>query len=55
VLACLVEGSSNEEIAQRLDIAPKTVMHHTVAIYRKLGAKGRAEAAAMGERFGVSR
>lgn len=54
VLACIVEGSTNKEIARQLAIRPKTVMHHTVSIYRKLGAKGRAEAAAMGQRLGLT-
>jgi len=26
-------------------VTPKTVMHHTSAIYRKLGVRGRSEAA----------
>jgi DNA-binding NarL/FixJ family response regulator len=29
----------------RLSLTPKTVMHHTSAIYRKLGVRGRSEAA----------
>ncbi|WP_200807853.1 LuxR C-terminal-related transcriptional regulator [Demequina sp. NBRC 110056] len=46
VLAALAEGLSNKQIAARLLITPKTVMHHTSAIYRKLGVTGRAGAAA---------
>jgi predicted ATPase/DNA-binding CsgD family transcriptional regulator len=45
VLDLLVAGLSNKEIAARLGISPKTVMHHTTAIYRVLGVRGRAEAA----------
>ena len=41
----LVDGAGNQEIAQALGISSKTVMHHTVAIYRKLGVRGRTEAA----------
>lgn len=46
VLDLLVDGDSNKDIARRLGITPKTVMHHTSSIYRKLGVRGRAEAAA---------
>jgi predicted ATPase/DNA-binding CsgD family transcriptional regulator len=45
VLAHLVAGRRNKEIATLLGITPKTVMHHSVAIYRKLGVRSRAEAA----------
>ncbi|MFN8158845.1 MAG: LuxR C-terminal-related transcriptional regulator [Candidatus Nanopelagicales bacterium] len=46
VLAQLVSGGTNREIGEALGMSPKTVMHHTVAIYRKLGVRGRAEAVA---------
>ena len=45
VLLMLVDGAGNREIALALGISSKTVMHHTVAIYRKLGVRGRTEAA----------
>lgn len=45
VLRELARGLRNKEIAVELHITPKTVMHHTVAIYRKLGVRSRAEAA----------
>jgi DNA-binding NarL/FixJ family response regulator len=45
VLDLLVEGLSNKEIAAQLGVSPKTVMHHTMAIYKGLGVRGRAEAA----------
>jgi DNA-binding NarL/FixJ family response regulator len=45
VVDLLVAGLSNKEIAARLGISPKTVMHHTTAIYQALGVRGRAEAA----------
>ncbi|GAB3055438.1 hypothetical protein GCM10027053_15360 [Intrasporangium mesophilum] len=46
VLQQIVDGLTNREIAQRLGVTAKTVMHHSVAIYRKLGVRGRAEAVA---------
>ena len=45
VLQFLAAGMTNKEIGVRLQLRPKTVMHHTGAIYRKLGVRGRAEAA----------
>jgi DNA-binding CsgD family transcriptional regulator len=53
VLAHLVAGRRNKEIAALLTITPKTVMHHSVAIYRKLGVRGRAEAAVLALREGL--
>lgn len=55
VLVMVTEGSGNREIAQALGISSKTVMHHTVAIYRKLGVRGRTEAAAWAIRSGATR
>lgn len=53
VLRALVAGGTNREIAEAVGMAPKTVMHHTVAIYRKLGVRGRAEAVAWALRSGT--
>lgn len=47
VLALLVEGLSNREIAQRLAISPATVKHHVSACMSKLGAANRAQAAVL--------
>jgi DNA-binding NarL/FixJ family response regulator len=33
----------------------KTVMHHSMAIYRKLNVRGRAEATAAAYRYGLLR
>ncbi len=52
VLAQLATGGSNKEIARVLGMSPKTVMHHSMAIYRKLGVRGRGEAAAWAYRNG---
>ncbi|WP_187345518.1 helix-turn-helix transcriptional regulator [Ornithinimicrobium sp. CNJ-824] len=46
VLEELVSGATNREISAHLGISPKTVMHHTSSIYRKLSVRGRAEAVA---------
>ena len=46
VLALLAEGLSNAEIARRLVISEKTAGHHVGRIFRKLGLRNRAEAAA---------
>lgn len=54
VLRLLAVGLSNREIAERLDLSPKTVMHHTGAIYRALGVRGRGEAIAEAVRSGLA-
>jgi DNA-binding CsgD family transcriptional regulator len=46
VLQLLSEGFSDQEIAERLVISPKTVAHHVARLSTKLGVRGRAEAAA---------
>ena len=45
VLIQLAHGASNKMIGYSLGMTPKTVMHHSMAIYRKLGVHSRAEAA----------
>jgi NarL family two-component system response regulator LiaR len=47
VLALVVEGLSNAEIAERLVISLATARYHVSTILSKLGASNRAEAAAM--------
>ena len=49
----LVTGATYKEISQSLGMTPKTVMHHSGTIYRKLGVRGRAEAIAWAFRHGV--
>lgn len=53
VLERLVAGGTNRDVAETLGMTPKTVMHHTVAIYRKLGVRGRAEAVSWALRSGT--
>ncbi len=44
VLRCLAEGLTNKEIAQHLDITPRTVNFHLDNLYTKLGVNSRTEA-----------
>ena len=53
VLRHLATGGSNKEIGTALGLRPKTVMHHSVSIYGKLGVRGRAEATAWAFRHGL--
>ena len=46
MLRLIAAGGTNKDVAAALGISAKTVMHHSVAIYRKLGVRGRAEATA---------
>jgi DNA-binding NarL/FixJ family response regulator len=48
ILAAIAEGSSNKTIAQRFDISLHTVKFHVESVFRKLGARTRAEAVAKG-------
>jgi DNA-binding CsgD family transcriptional regulator len=54
VVKLLAGGFTNKEIAGRLGMTPKTVMHHTVAIYQRLGVRGRSEAVAWAIRAGAA-
>ena len=47
VLALIVQGLSNEEIAERLVISHATARHHVSACLQKLGAANRAQAAVL--------
>jgi DNA-binding CsgD family transcriptional regulator len=53
VLRLLAKGLRNKEIAGELRVTPKSVMHHTVSIYRKLGVRGRTEAVTAVVRSGL--
>lgn len=51
VLALIVEGLSNVEIAERLTISLPTARFHVSTILAKLGASNRAEAAAIAVKY----
>jgi DNA-binding NarL/FixJ family response regulator len=48
VLSAIAAGLSNKAIALRLDISLHTVKFHVESLFRKLGARTRAEAVAKG-------
>ena len=53
VLALLVEGLRNKEIAQRLNRSARTIEHHLGAIFAKLGVTTRAEAVSAAHDLGI--
>jgi DNA-binding NarL/FixJ family response regulator len=53
VLLLLADGLRNAEIAERLFLAEKTVVHHVSAILRKLEVTSRGQAGAKAVRLGI--
>lgn len=53
VLTLIASGKTNAEIAQTLFLSPHTVKEHTSSLYRKLGARNRAEAVQLAQRIGL--
>jgi DNA-binding NarL/FixJ family response regulator len=45
MVAAIVEGSSNREIAQKFGVREDTVKHHLTSIFSKLGVTTRLELA----------
>jgi len=54
VLDLIANGSTNREIAATLHLSPHTIKEHTSSLYRKLGARNRAEAVQRAQRLGLS-
>jgi DNA-binding NarL/FixJ family response regulator len=54
VLRLLAGGGTNAAIARSLDITEHTVERHVANLYRKIGARGRAEATAYAVRHGLA-
>ncbi len=54
VLRLIAAGCSSREIAERLVISIHTVERHITHVYQKIGARGRAEAAAYALRHGLA-
>jgi DNA-binding NarL/FixJ family response regulator len=54
VLRLLAAGESNSQIARRLGLSTHTVERHVANLYRKIGARGRADATAYALRHGLA-
>jgi DNA-binding NarL/FixJ family response regulator len=54
VLDLIAGGSTNREIAAALHLSPHTIKEHTSSLYRKVGARNRAEAVQRAQRLGLS-
>jgi DNA-binding NarL/FixJ family response regulator len=55
VLGLVAAGLNNQEIAQQLGLAEKSVKHHMSSILKKLHVRGRVEAALLAARAGLGR
>lgn len=53
VLGGMARGRSNSEIGRELFLSEDTIKTHARRLYRKLGASDRAQAVAVGFRFGL--
>ncbi|HWY62434.1 MAG TPA: response regulator transcription factor [Rhizomicrobium sp.] len=54
VLRGVVRGLSNKEIGRELNLAEVTIKLHLRGVFRKMGARGRADAAVMATRAGFA-
>lgn len=54
VLRLLAAGETNSQIARRLGVSLHTVERHVANLYRKIGARGRADATAYAVRSGLA-
>lgn len=55
VLYLMLDGRSNKEISQILDLAEDTTKNHVTAILRRFGVKTRVQAVLAASRFGYAR
>jgi DNA-binding NarL/FixJ family response regulator len=55
ILGLIAEGATNREIAEALFLSPHTIKEHTSTLYRKLGARNRADAVQRAQRLGLHR
>jgi len=53
ILTLIAGGGTNREIAGALYLSPHTVKEHTSSLYRKLGARNRADAVQRAQRLGL--
>ncbi len=53
VLRLIVEGCSNNEIAQSMVVSRSTVKTHINNVYRKLGVRNRVQAAVQARKLGL--
>jgi DNA-binding NarL/FixJ family response regulator len=54
VLRLIAQGETNAEIAHRLTLSVNTVERHVANLYRKIDARGRADATAFAVRQGIA-
>jgi DNA-binding NarL/FixJ family response regulator len=54
VLDLIARGATNREIAAALHLSPHTIHEHTSSLYRKLGARNRADAVQRANRAGLT-
>jgi DNA-binding CsgD family transcriptional regulator len=54
VLRLLAAGESNSQIARRLGLSTHTIERHVANLYRKIDARGRADAVAHALRNGLA-
>jgi len=55
VLALVVQGMANKQIARRLGISEKTVKGHLTNLFQRIGVTDRTQAALWAERTGALR
>jgi two-component system response regulator DesR len=55
ILGLLAGGATNREIAAAIYLSPHTVKEHVSALFRKLGARNRADAVLRAQRSGLLR